>query len=51
MITYIFRKPVFPVIYEFDGKLIGGRTEKNFEKNLENENIKSEKPHDVIDAF
>jgi hypothetical protein len=48
MITYVFRKPVYPVIYEFNGHLIGGRTEKEFVKNLHN--IKSKKPHDLIDA-
>jgi hypothetical protein len=50
MITYIFRKPIFPVIAYFNGTLIGGKTGAQFENNLKKYNIHIEKPHDVIDA-
>jgi len=50
MINYIFRKPKFPVVYENDHHLIGGKTEKDFEINIASLNIPSTSPHDVIDA-
>jgi hypothetical protein len=50
MINYIFRKPKYPVVYENNGNLIGGKTEKIFEKKIEELNIPSNSPHDVIDA-
>ena len=50
MITYIFRKPIFPVIADFNGTLIGGKTGAQFENNLKKHNIHIENPHDVIDA-
>ena len=50
MINYIFRKPKFPVVYENNNNLIGGKTEKGFEIKLANLNIPSTSPHDVIDA-
>ena len=50
MINYIFRKPKFPVIYENNGNLIGGKTEKVFVNKIENQTIPSKSPHDVIDA-
>jgi hypothetical protein len=50
MINYIFRKPKFPVVYENNNNLIGGKTEKGFEIKVANLNIPSTSPPDVIDA-
>ena len=50
MLKYIFRKPIFPVVYENNQNLIGGKNEKVFEKNISGLNIPSTSPHDVIDA-
>jgi hypothetical protein len=50
MITYIFRKPKYPVLCSINGFVIAARSEKTFLKQLLLTDVDSEKSYDLVDS-
>jgi hypothetical protein len=48
MLNYIFRKPKFPIICDFDGILIAAKSERTFTKQLGTLNFDNDKSYNVI---
>ncbi len=49
MITYIFRKPKYPIICNIDGYILGAKSEASFLKQLNNVALDPDKNYDLID--
>jgi hypothetical protein len=50
MLTYIFRKPKYPIICTISGHVIAAKSEKSFMKILDDVALDPEKSYDLIDA-
>ena len=48
MLNYIFRKPKFPIICDFDGDLVAAKSEITFTRQLEKIAIDTEKSYPLI---
>jgi hypothetical protein len=48
MFTYIFRKPKFPIICDFDGVLIAARSEVIFARQFDKLNVDMQKAYHLI---
>ena len=48
MLTYIFRKPKFPIICNFDGVLVAAKSENTFTRQLDKLNMDINKSYPVI---
>ncbi len=49
MLTYIFRKPKYPIICDIDGHIIGAKSEKSFLKQMNEIQFIPEKTYNLID--
>jgi hypothetical protein len=48
MLNYIFRKPKFPIICDFDGDLVAAKSEITFKRQLDKLAIDTEKSYHLI---
>ena len=48
MLTYIFRKPKFPIICDFDGIVVAAKSEVSFTRQLDKLEIDIEKQYSLI---
>jgi hypothetical protein len=48
MLNYIFRKPKFPIICDFEGNLIAAKSEIAFTRQLDKLNIDTNKLYNLI---
>ena len=50
MLKYFVRKPIYPIICNIDGYVIGAKSEKTFLKQLAETNVEIEKTYSLIDS-